>query len=77
MKNDCPCKQCICLAICIGKDELVCDMLSSWYLKYYPSYHKVLRKRLEKVFGRHIPSIITENQQTHIQFSKKPRGYYE
>jgi hypothetical protein len=70
----CPCKECISFAMCIHKEELVCSILSSWYLEKYPRYYTLLRHELQAVYGRYIPTIITSNQQTYIQFSNKTKG---
>ena len=67
----CPCKECISLAMCLHREELVCSIVSSWYLKYYPYYTTLLRHQLEIVYGYNISTIITEDRRTDIQFNHK------
>ena len=45
--NKCPCKECICLAICISLNEIKCQLL--WEYCHTPSYREVVNTILPKV----------------------------
>lgn len=70
--NECPCKQCICFAICVSRDTILCDLLIKWYKAEYPSQRSNNRKILEEIYGRmDLPTIFTEDKRTGVTFQRK------
>jgi len=70
--NECPCKQCICFAICVSKEVILCDLLIKWYRTEYPSHRSSNRKMLEEIYGRmNLPTIYTEDKRTGVVFKGK------
>lgn len=72
--SNCPCKQCVCLAICISRNLVICDLLMGWYRWGYPGFEAQNRKRkvLEKIYGRvNLPTITSEDRGIEVHFKHR------
>ena len=75
--NECPCKQCICFAICVSKEEIICDILLGWYREESPSHRNNNRRVLEEVYGKiKLPRITSEDRLIGVTF-QWGKKYYE